>query len=217
MKKILSVSVIAILSITSVNAADVPVLATKNYVNQGLDTKYDADKIVVSESGVTIDGTAIATKADISGMATDLNLANKLDKSKDLVTSRSNNLNDSVIAFDDKVPSEKAVAVALSTKVDTGDVMQEIPLESEKATTAVSANAVTTFVKGKIVTTVDFDKVSPQEDQVASMAAIKNALNKKINIPNEYEPCDGGYCVMIGQSSGYTQWVAIDDTYGDDN
>ncbi|MBR5625941.1 MAG: hypothetical protein IKW67_04150 [Alphaproteobacteria bacterium] len=143
MKKILSVSVIAILSITSVNAADVPVLATKNYVNQGLDTKYDADKIVVNESGVTIDGTAIATKEDISGMATDLNLANKLDKTTDLATSDSNSLNEFSLASDDKVVSEKAVAAALREKMDSTlirSIVGEIVVPSDGYLTAESDN-----------------------------------------------------------------------------
>ena len=147
MKKILSVSIIAMMAITTANAEGVPVLATKNYVNQGLETKYDADKITVSEDGVTIDGTAIATKADISGIATDLNLSNKLDRTTDVdndLGDDNNNVVPSTVAVKQGLNSvlKEAVDYADSKILRTGEegsyVYKIKPVSSEEAVEVVT-------------------------------------------------------------------------------
>lgn len=355
-----------------VKKADKETTYTKTETDALLDAKYDASKISVAGGSVTIDGTAIATKADISGMATEGNLADKLSKSTEVDNDLSDEtdkvvpstaavkvalgtkadkettytktetdglldakadktdldslatkdalgaLSDRVGTVDEnkinknsivtintlvgahnsqeaktQVPSawtvaqdifrhesellvkadketieamdssaggdgkyittvtqtdgtvsavaadiattvasdnnnlvtSAAVAAALDTKVGTRDVMQEIAPENEKATTAVSANAVTTFVKGKIVSQEKFGNSAPSDNLAASTAAVMDGLNKKANVSLETEAvkvladkeykvenlantCTGNFCVLIGEKDDTGKWIA---------
>jgi len=90
--------------------ADSATTYTKTETDNLLDDKYDANKITVADGAVTIDGTQIATKADISSLPTTGALENKINK-----TDVDGDLSD---ATDLLVPSTAAVKTALGTKAD---------------------------------------------------------------------------------------------------
>lgn len=159
---------------------------TQTETDNLLKGKYDANKITVADGAVTIDGTQIATKADILTLPTTGALDDKISKTEDV----DSNLSD---ATDSLVPSTTAVKTELDKKADKDTTYTKtetdnlLGAKADKSDIVIKTHASgnedtisVTDVNNTVTVTANVD-TTPTADsaKLITSGAVKTALDTK--------------------------------------